>query len=81
MRDTYHLYYLGHQRSDQWCSIVMTTSAVSPLQKCGRLDPTFTSATLLFQKDPPANVQLFQVSTYSVCWYQGFCKPLLMING
>ncbi|XP_014636522.1 PREDICTED: xanthine dehydrogenase/oxidase [Ceratotherium simum simum] len=30
------------------------------LQKCGKLDPTFTSATLLFQKDPPANVQLFQ---------------------
>ncbi|XP_058407487.1 xanthine dehydrogenase/oxidase isoform X3 [Diceros bicornis minor] len=28
--------------------------------KCGKLDPTFTSATLLFQKDPPANVQLFQ---------------------
>uniref|UniRef100_A0A2I3GYL8 Xanthine dehydrogenase n=1 Tax=Nomascus leucogenys TaxID=61853 RepID=A0A2I3GYL8_NOMLE len=28
--------------------------------KCGKLDPTFASATLLFQKDPPANVQLFQ---------------------
>ena len=27
---------------------------------CGKLDPTFASATLLFQKDPPANVQLFQ---------------------
>lgn len=30
--------------------------------KCGRLDPTFASATLLFQKDPPANVQVYQVS-------------------
>ncbi|XP_061287995.1 xanthine dehydrogenase/oxidase isoform X2 [Bos javanicus] len=28
--------------------------------KCGKLDPTDTSATLLFQKDPPANIQLFQ---------------------
>ncbi|XP_004451136.2 xanthine dehydrogenase/oxidase isoform X2 [Dasypus novemcinctus] len=28
--------------------------------KCGQLDPTYDSATLLFQKDPPANVQLFQ---------------------
>ncbi|KAM5253336.1 xanthine dehydrogenase/oxidase-like isoform 2-T2 [Hipposideros larvatus] len=28
--------------------------------KCGRLDPTFASATLLFHKDPPANVQVFQ---------------------
>ncbi|XP_029794417.1 xanthine dehydrogenase/oxidase-like [Suricata suricatta] len=28
--------------------------------KCGKLDPTHASATLLFQKDPPANVQLFQ---------------------
>ncbi|ELK14106.1 Xanthine dehydrogenase/oxidase [Pteropus alecto] len=28
--------------------------------KCGKLDPTFASATLLFQKDPPANVQLYQ---------------------
>lgn len=27
---------------------------------CGKVDPTFASATLLFQKDPPANVQLFQ---------------------
>lgn len=27
---------------------------------CGRLDPTFASATLLFHKDPPANVQVFQ---------------------
>ncbi|XP_006901194.1 PREDICTED: xanthine dehydrogenase/oxidase [Elephantulus edwardii] len=26
----------------------------------GKLDPTFASATLLFQKDPPANTQLFQ---------------------
>ncbi|XP_076991100.1 xanthine dehydrogenase/oxidase isoform X2 [Tamandua tetradactyla] len=28
--------------------------------KCAKLDPTVASATLLFQKDPPANVQLFQ---------------------
>ncbi|XP_032981508.1 xanthine dehydrogenase/oxidase isoform X2 [Rhinolophus ferrumequinum] len=28
--------------------------------ECGRLDPTFASATLLFQKDPPANVQVYQ---------------------
>ncbi|KAM9601481.1 xanthine dehydrogenase/oxidase [Trichechus inunguis] len=27
---------------------------------CGKLDPTFASATSLFQKDPPANIQLFQ---------------------
>ncbi|EPY82416.1 xanthine dehydrogenase/oxidase [Camelus ferus] len=27
---------------------------------CGKLDPTYASATLLFHKDPPANVQLFQ---------------------
>ncbi|KAM6220493.1 xanthine dehydrogenase/oxidase [Rhynchocyon petersi] len=26
----------------------------------GKLDPTFASATLLFQKEPPANTQLFQ---------------------
>ncbi|XP_070285048.1 xanthine dehydrogenase/oxidase isoform X1 [Myotis yumanensis] len=31
-----------------------------PEDKCGKLDPTFASATFLFQKDPPANVQLFQ---------------------
>ncbi|XP_016074407.1 PREDICTED: xanthine dehydrogenase/oxidase [Miniopterus natalensis] len=31
-----------------------------PEDKCGELDPTFASATLLFQKDPPANIQLFQ---------------------
>ncbi|XP_074187956.1 xanthine dehydrogenase/oxidase isoform X2 [Rhinolophus sinicus] len=28
--------------------------------KFGRLDPTFASATLVFQKDPPANVQFYQ---------------------
>ncbi|XP_066863023.1 xanthine dehydrogenase/oxidase [Kogia breviceps] len=28
--------------------------------KCGKLDPTYSSATLLFHKDPPANIQLFQ---------------------
>ncbi|KAI5125185.1 xanthine dehydrogenase/oxidase isoform X1 [Manis pentadactyla] len=28
--------------------------------ECGKLDPTYTSATLPFQKDPPANIQLFQ---------------------
>ncbi|XP_012925612.1 xanthine dehydrogenase/oxidase isoform X4 [Heterocephalus glaber] len=32
----------------------------NPEDKCGTLDPTFASATLLFHKDPPANVQLFQ---------------------
>uniref|UniRef100_A0A2K5J9B5 Xanthine dehydrogenase/oxidase n=1 Tax=Colobus angolensis palliatus TaxID=336983 RepID=A0A2K5J9B5_COLAP len=32
----------------------------NPEDKCGKLDPTFASATLLFQKDPPANVHLFQ---------------------
>lgn len=31
-----------------------------PEDQCGKLDPTFASATFLFQKDPPANVQLFQ---------------------
>ncbi|XP_037663546.1 xanthine dehydrogenase/oxidase [Choloepus didactylus] len=28
--------------------------------KCAKLDPTYASATLLFHKDPPANVQFFQ---------------------
>ncbi|XP_057599157.1 xanthine dehydrogenase/oxidase isoform X3 [Hippopotamus amphibius kiboko] len=28
--------------------------------KCGKLDPTYSSATLLFRKDPPTNTQLFQ---------------------
>lgn len=38
---------------------------------CGKLDPTFASATLLFQKDPPANVQLFQVSTHGMSNFRG----------
>lgn len=42
--------------------LVMITTVNLPPQKCGKLDPTHASATLLFQKDPPANVQLFQVS-------------------
>uniref|UniRef100_A0A8D1A3B2 Xanthine dehydrogenase/oxidase n=1 Tax=Sus scrofa TaxID=9823 RepID=A0A8D1A3B2_PIG len=29
-------------------------------EDCGKLDPTYASATWLFHKDPPANVQLFQ---------------------
>uniref|UniRef100_A0A8C9BVC6 Xanthine dehydrogenase n=1 Tax=Phocoena sinus TaxID=42100 RepID=A0A8C9BVC6_PHOSS len=33
---------------------------VLPDSKCGKLDPTYSSATLLFHKDPPANIQLFQ---------------------
>ena len=43
--------------------IVMITSVILSPQKCGKLDPTYSSATLLFHKDPPANIQLFQVST------------------
>uniref|UniRef100_A0A8C5P1W4 Xanthine dehydrogenase/oxidase n=1 Tax=Jaculus jaculus TaxID=51337 RepID=A0A8C5P1W4_JACJA len=31
-----------------------------PEDRCGKLEPTFASATLLFQKDPPSNIQLFQ---------------------
>lgn len=46
--------------------IVKVTSVILPPQQCGKLDPTFASATFLFQKDPPANVQLFQVSGDSV---------------
>lgn len=42
-----------------------------PPQMCGKLDPTFASATLLFQKDPPANVQLFQVSTHGMFNFRG----------
>lgn len=41
---------------------IVMISCYLPPQKCGKLDPTFASATLLFQKDPPANVQLYQVS-------------------
>lgn len=51
--------------------IVMITSVVLPPQKCGRLDPTFASATLLFHKDPPANVQVFQVSIDSTWLISG----------
>ncbi|XP_074065764.1 xanthine dehydrogenase/oxidase [Macrotis lagotis] len=29
-------------------------------EKCDKLDSTYVSATLLFQKEPPANVQLYQ---------------------
>lgn len=42
-------------------AVTITSAAFSP-QKCGKLDPTYASATWLFHKDPPANVQLFQVS-------------------
>ena len=63
--------------------IVKITSVLLPPQKCGKLDPTFASATLLFQKDPPANVQLFQVRTDGVWLVSGaladhsrWCSPL-----
>lgn len=46
--------------------IVMITVVILSPQNCAKLDPTDASATLLFKKDPPANVQLFQVSTRNV---------------
>lgn len=64
-RKAHHFYYSwmeGGKRQD----LVLEFPVISLPQMCGKLDPTFASATLLFQKDPPANVQLFQVSTHSV---------------
>lgn len=52
----------GQPRVGSMIDLVMITPVNLPPQKCGKLDPTHASATLLFQKDPPANVQLFQVS-------------------
>lgn len=46
--------------------IVMITTVILLPQNCAKLDPSDASATLLFQKDPPANVQLFQVSIHDV---------------
>ncbi|XP_003473062.1 xanthine dehydrogenase/oxidase [Cavia porcellus] len=43
-----------------YLTVLQKLGKVNPEDKCGTLDPTFASATLLFQKDPPANVQLFQ---------------------
>lgn len=60
-----HLYYLWMEGGKQY-DIVLASSVTSLPQVCGKLDPTFASATLLFQKDPPANVQLFQVSTHGM---------------
>ncbi|XP_042789247.1 xanthine dehydrogenase/oxidase-like isoform X2 [Panthera leo] len=44
--------------------------------KCGKLDPTHASATLLFQKDPPANVQLFQEVPKGQCEEDMVGRPL-----
>ncbi|MEJ1287177.1 hypothetical protein NN561_018192 [Cricetulus griseus] len=43
-----------------YLTVLQKLGRVNPENVCGKLDPTFASATLLFQKDPPANVQLFQ---------------------
>ncbi|KAM6179213.1 xanthine dehydrogenase/oxidase [Erethizon dorsatum] len=43
-----------------YLTVLQKLGKVNPEDKCGTLDPTFASATLLFQKEPPANVQLFQ---------------------
>ncbi|XP_004627432.1 xanthine dehydrogenase/oxidase [Octodon degus] len=43
-----------------YLTVLQKLGNVNPEDKCGTLDPTFASATLLFHKDPPANVQLFQ---------------------
>lgn len=56
----------GQTRSGSVMETVKVASVILPPQKCGELDPTFASATLLFQKDPPANIQLFQVSVDGV---------------
>lgn len=55
----------------QMTATIMITFVILPPQECGKLDPTYTSATLPFQKDPPANIQLFQVSTDGGQQYQG----------
>lgn len=60
--------------------MVPESPVISLPQVCGELDPTFASATLLFQKDPPANVQLFQVSTHSVSNNRA-PQPLMMTPG
>ncbi|XP_071457326.1 xanthine dehydrogenase/oxidase [Marmota flaviventris] len=43
-----------------YLTVLQKLGKENPEDNCGVLDPTFTSATLLFHKDPPANVQLFQ---------------------
>ncbi|XP_023475059.2 xanthine dehydrogenase/oxidase isoform X1 [Equus caballus] len=43
-----------------YLTVLQKLGKVDSEDKCGKLDPTFASATLLFQKDPPTNVQLFQ---------------------
>nr|XP_060484998.1 xanthine dehydrogenase/oxidase-like [Panthera onca] len=56
--------------------LVMITTVNLPPQKCGKLDPTHASATLLFQKDPPANVQLFQEVPKGQCEEDMVGRPL-----
>ncbi|XP_060042807.1 xanthine dehydrogenase/oxidase isoform X2 [Erinaceus europaeus] len=43
-----------------YLTVLQKLGREDPEDKCGKLDPTHASATLLFQKDPPSNVQLFQ---------------------
>nr|WGH49440.1 xanthine dehydrogenase [Tupaia chinensis] len=43
-----------------YLTVLQKLGKENPEDKCGKLDPTHASATLLFQKDPPANTQLFQ---------------------
>ncbi|XP_045405291.1 xanthine dehydrogenase/oxidase isoform X1 [Lemur catta] len=43
-----------------YLTVLQKLGKENPENMCGLLDPTFVSATLLFQKDPPTNVQLFQ---------------------
>lgn len=73
----------GQPRMRAVMEIVMITSGILPPQKCGKLDPTFASATLLFQKDCPANVQLFQVSIGEHASIRGPCRlcQMMLTNG
>uniref|UniRef100_A0A4X1TB92 Xanthine dehydrogenase/oxidase n=1 Tax=Sus scrofa TaxID=9823 RepID=A0A4X1TB92_PIG len=43
-----------------YLTVLQKLGREDPEDKCGKLDPTYASATWLFHKDPPANVQLFQ---------------------
>lgn len=43
-----------------YLTVLQKLGKVNPEDKCGTLDSTAASATLLFHKEPPANVQLFQ---------------------
>uniref|UniRef100_A0A667GIK6 xanthine dehydrogenase n=1 Tax=Lynx canadensis TaxID=61383 RepID=A0A667GIK6_LYNCA len=55
---------------------VLQKLGIQNSKDCGKLDPTHASATLLFQKDPPANVQLFQEVPKGQCEEDMVGRPL-----